>query len=48
MKKNGGHFEFCMILISDDFKTPSNRLSTLRNLIMDILVIQIGQLVQKI
>ena len=30
MKQNGGHFEFCMILISGHFKTPSNRLSTLK------------------
>ena len=48
MKQNGGHFEFCMILISGHFKTPSSRFSTLKNLILDILIIQIGQLVQKI
>ena len=48
MKQNGGHFEFCMILISGHFKTPSNRFSTLKNLILDILIIQIDQLVQKI
>ena len=48
MKQNGGHFDFCMIFISGHFKTSSNRLSTLKNLILDILIIQIGQLVQKI
>ena len=48
MKQNGGHFEFWMILISGHSKTPSNRLSTIKNLILDILIIQIGQLVQKI
>ena len=48
MKQNGGHFEFCMILISGHFTTPSIRFSTLKNLIIDILIIQIGQLVQKI
>ena len=30
MKQNGGHFEFCMILISGHFKMTSNRLSTLK------------------
>ena len=48
MKQNGGHFEFRMILISGHFKTPSNRFSTLKNLILDILIIQMGELVQKI
>ena len=48
MKQNGGHFEFYMIVISGHFKTPSNRFSTLKNLILDILIIQVGQLVQKI
>ena len=47
MKQNGGHFEFCMFLFSDYFKTPSNWFSTLKNLILEILIIQIGQLVQK-
>ena len=37
-----------MILISGHFKTPSNRFSTLKNLILEILIIQIGHLVQKI
>ena len=48
MKQNGGHFEFRMNLISGHFKTPYNRFSTLKNVILDILIIQIGQLVQKI
>ena len=48
MKQNGGHFEFRMILISGHFKTPSNRFSTLKIPILHILIIQIGQLVQKI
>ena len=48
MKQNGGHFKFRMILISGHFKTPSNRLSTLKNVILDSLIIKIGQLVQKI
>ena len=48
MKQKGGHFEFCMIFTSGHFKTPSNRFITLKNLILDILIIQIDQLVQKI
>ena len=48
MKQNGRHFKFRMILISGHFKTPSNRFSTLKNLIRDILIIQISQQVQKI
>ena len=48
MKQNGGHFEFCMILISGHIKTPSNRFSSLKNLILDIFIIKIGQPVQKI
>ena len=48
MKQNGGHFEFRMIIILGRFKTPSDWFSTLKNLILDILIIQIGQLVQKI
>ena len=42
------HFEFRMIRMSRHFKTPSNRSRTLKNFILDILIIQIGQLVQKI
>ena len=48
MKQNGGHFEFRMIPNLGHFKTPSNRFSTLKNIILDIFIIQIGQLVQKI
>ena len=49
MEQKGSHFElFRMILISGHFKTPSNRFSTLKNLILDIFIIKIGQLVQKI
>ena len=48
MEQNGGHFEFRMIFISGLFKTPSNRISTLKNVTLDILIIQIGQLVQNI
>ena len=48
MKQNGGHFEFRMIPVSGHYKTPPNRFSTLKNVILGILIIQIGQLVQKI
>ena len=49
MKQNGGHFEFRMILISGHFNPPPpNRFSTLKNFILYILIIKIGQLVQKI
>ena len=48
MKQNDGHFEVRMVLISGHFETPSNRFSTVTNVILDILMIQIGQLVQKI
>ena len=46
--KNCGHFEFRMILTSGHIKTLSNRFSTLKNPQLDILIIKIGQLVQKI
>ena len=46
--KNGDHFEFRMIFTSGHNKTLSNRFSTLKTPLLDILIIKIGQLVQNI
>ena len=46
--KNGGHFEFRMILTSGHIKTLSTRICNLKNPLLDILIIKIGLLVQNI